>query len=134
MSNLTVKIGPKNSPIPHKKIRDIVNKSYKLLQSGLTDKQEVEIMFVGQEEIKDLNKKYRDIDAPTDVLSFPQEQFKEVTINILGSVVICNEMVKQKNEEVDDVIKHGLLHLLGYDHEENEAEWETATKIVGCKL
>ena len=134
MSNLSVKISPKNCPLPQNKIVSIVNNSLEILDLSLTDKLEVEIMFVGYDEIKDLNKKHRNIDAPTDVLSFPQEQFKEAKENILGSIVICTEVVQQKNEDMQDVIKHGLLHLLGYDHEENEIEWEKVAEMIDCNL
>ena len=134
MSNLSVKIIPENVPLPKNEIIQIVNNSFTILHPSLTDELEVEIMFVEKEEIKDLNKKHRNIDAPTDVLSFPQSQFKEVKKNILGSIVISDEIVKEKNEEIIDVIKHGLLHILGYDHEENEARWEKAAKLIDCNL
>jgi len=134
MSNLSVKITPENVPLPQNEIIQIVHNSFERLRPGLTDKLEVEIMFVDNNEIKSLNVKHRDIDTPTDVLSFPQSQFKEAKENILGSIIICPEIVKEKNEDISDVIKHGLLHLLGYDHEENEAEWEKAAKLIECDL
>lgn len=134
MSNLSVKISPKNCPLPQNEIISIVHNSLEILDLSLTDKLEVEIMFVSNDDIRDLNKKHRNIDTPTDVLSFPQSQFREAKENILGSIVICATMVKQKNEDMQDVIKHGLLHLLGYDHEENEIEWDKAAKLINCNL
>lgn len=100
---------------------------------NLTDDKEIEIILLGEQEIQKLNKDYRNIDKATDVLSFPQTQF-DTKINILGSLIICLPIVKEKNETLEDVLKHGFLHLLGYDHEVNEKEWETAAKKVNCKL
>ena len=137
MSNIKVTILPsipKEASLTSNEIKNIVNNSLAILRPGLTDKLEVEIMFVDTEQIKDLNKRHRNIDTPTDVLSFPQSQFKEVKTNILGSIVISSEVVDEKNEDMTDVIKHALMHLLGYDHEEDSAEWEKAAKTVDCRL
>ncbi len=97
------------------------------------DRKIVEIIFVDEQKIKELNSRYRNIDKPTDVLSFPQTAIagKE---QILGSLVISAGSVLVKKEEIEDVIKHGLLHLLGFDHEENEIEWNDAAKKINCKL
>ena len=100
----------------------------------LTDDIEVEIIFVSKVKIKKLNNQYRNINRPTDVLSFPQSQFSDVKKNILGSVVICPKVVENENEDINEVIKHGLLHLLGYDHENNQKEWEKAAKKISCNL
>jgi probable rRNA maturation factor len=92
----------------------------------------IELIFVDNSEIRELNKTYRSKDAATDVLSFPQEQF-EVKENILGSIVIAPDVAAEKNEEITELVKHGLLHLLGYDHEEDEEKWDNAAKIINCK-
>lgn len=137
MNNIDVKILPS---IPEKlslseiDITEIVTNSIIKLRPGLTDKLEIEIIFVDDDEIKKLNLEHRKIDAPTDVLSFPQEQVKESLVNILGSIVICLDKVYEKGEDPSDVIRHGLLHILGYDHEENENEWDIAAKKIDCKL
>jgi probable rRNA maturation factor len=75
------------------------------------------LAFVEKEEIQKLNKKYRKKDKPTDVLSFI---FNEG--NNLGEIVICPEVVKEKGEKIIEVFIHGILHLLGYDHEKSEKE------------
>jgi len=94
----------------------------------------VEIDFVSASVISDLNTKFRKIKKPTDVLSFPQQNPAESKINFLGSIVIAPEIVKHKKEAMDDVIKHGLLHLLGYDHETNEDFWNSVARKINCKL
>ena len=92
----------------------------------LTDK-DVEVILTTDEEIKNLNKMHRNIDKPTDVLSFPLEKLSGMP---LGSIVISFDTAKKGAEEfghsVEDEIKllfiHGMLHLLGYDHETDNGE------------
>ena len=137
MNNVDIKIisqEPKVLPLTENYIVQIVNDSLKKINPDLTGKLEIEIIFASEKEIKKLNLSYRKVDAPTDVLSFPQSQIKESLENILGSIVICLKKVDEKGEDLTDVIKHGLLHLLGYDHEENEKKWEEAAKKIDCKL
>lgn len=92
----------------------------------------IEMWFATSAEIQKLNREHRHIDRPTDVLSFPQA--KDAPSDILGSIVIARDIVDQKNEDLRDVVKHGLLHLLGFDHEENETEWQAAAKKIDCNL
>ncbi len=98
---------------------------------------EVSISFVDNVEIKELNRQYRSIDAPTDVLSFPLLEFdrksnnepviKDVLIDTeisLGDIVISTEKVIEQakeyghsqDRELAFLLVHGMLHLLGYDH------------------
>jgi probable rRNA maturation factor len=92
------------------------------------------IIFISAEEITELNCKYRNINRPTDVLSFPQAKIPNQKIVLLGDIVISLDDVNKKNEEIEDVVKHGLLHLLGYDHEENESDWNKAAELINCNL
>lgn len=86
---------------------------------------EVSVIIVNSEEIHSMNKQYRDIDRPTDVLSF--EEYED---DYLGEIFICEEKVYEQainynhsNErEFAFLLTHGLLHLLGYDHIEKEDE------------
>lgn len=117
--------------LDHADIKSIIQDSATIL--NLTENKEIEILFVGKNEITELNKKHRQKNEPTDVLSFPQTQIPGEE-NILGSIVICPEIVSQKNENMIDVLKHGLLHLAGFDHEEDEGEWEGIAEKIGCGL
>lgn len=115
----------------------------------------VSINFVSAEEIRSLNKRFREIDKSTDVLSFPNlnklhsqklkefEEEKNVDDGLLflGDIVICKEVAKKQAKEFGHSVKrevcflalHGLLHLLGYDHIEKEDEvlmQSTANKIL----
>lgn len=92
---------------------------------------EVSVTFVNNEQIKELNSKYRKKDMPTDVLSFPMgiegkyDTDPNTGAKILGDVVISMEKaVEQANKyghslqkEVGYLTAHSVLHLLGYDHE-----------------
>ena len=116
---------------PVENIEKIVNDSLAVFEK---DNIYCEILFVDKTEIAALNKEHRTINKPTDVLSFPQISVPSAAISVLGSIVICPEVVAEKNELMPDVIKHGLLHLLGYDHEKNEREWDKAAAKIDCNL
>lgn len=97
-----------------------------------SDNTEVSITFTDNEEIKELNKTYRNIDKPTDVLSFPFDNSFNLPIKVLGDIVISTEKAliqaeeygNTLNREIGFLIIHGMLHLLGYDHETEEQEKE----------
>lgn len=94
----------------------------------------LEINIVSNTKIQALNLQYREIDKPTDVLSFPQIRLAKQKSLFLGSLVISPIMVDEKAETMEDVINHGLLHLLGYDHETDEQSWQEAAKSINCNL
>jgi probable rRNA maturation factor len=78
------------------------------------------IEFVGTERIRELNREHRATDTPTDVLSFPIDGAvgDPVGPRELGDVVICPE----HTVELREAVVHGVLHLLGMDHELDEGE------------
>ncbi len=94
-----------------------------------TDDYEVSVSFVGDEEIHELNRDYRGVDRTTDVLSFPMDD--EFT-NMLGDIVInINKVIEQAKEyghsekrEISYLTVHSTLHLMGFDHEEEEDKKE----------
>lgn len=96
------------------------------ITTSLSDK-DVELIITNNEEIQSINKLHRDIDAPTDVLSFPYEDMPHAP---LGSIVISADFVTQKAQELGHSTQdeltllyiHGLLHILGYDHETDSGE------------
>jgi len=92
---------------------------------------EVSISFMTEEEIKALNRDYRGKDSPTDVLSFPVGGgFAIGAGHPLGDIVICIDVARRQAEEYEHSIErelafllvHGMLHLVGYDHETLEDE------------
>lgn len=96
------------------------------IANSLTQK-EIELVVTTSDEMKSINLQQRNIDKATDVLSFPYE---DMPMAPLGSIVICINFVQDKSKELnhseDDeftlLFIHGLLHLLGYDHEVDNGE------------
>lgn len=88
----------------------------------LSVKNEVELVFIDANEMKELNFKERKINKTTDVLSFPYEKIANFPI---GSVVINLDMAKDMAKSLDHSLEdeiallftHGILHILGFDHE-----------------
>ncbi|UXN36283.1 rRNA maturation RNase YbeY [Avibacterium paragallinarum] len=92
---------------------------------------EITIRIVDEVESQQLNATYRGKDYPTNVLSFPFECPEEVELPLLGDLVICSQVVEREAAEQGKplmahwahMVVHGCLHLLGYDHiEDDEAE------------
>lgn len=96
-----------------------------------SDEVEMTVRIVDEAESHALNLNYRGKDRPTNVLSFPFECPDEVELPLLGDLVICRQVVEREAQEQDKpvmahwahMVVHGSLHLLGYDHiEDDEAE------------
>lgn len=95
------------------------------------EESEVTIRIVDEAESHELNHTYRGKDKPTNVLSFPFEAPPGIELPLLGDLIICRQVVEQEavNQEKQlqahwaHMVIHGSLHLLGYDHiEDEEAE------------
>ncbi|MDN3629808.1 rRNA maturation RNase YbeY [Vibrio lentus] len=92
---------------------------------------ELTVRIVDTEESHQLNHDYRGKDKPTNVLSFPFEAPPGMELDLLGDLIICRQVVEKEAEEQNKpllahwahMVVHGSLHLLGYDHiEDDEAE------------
>ncbi len=98
---------------------------------------EITIRLVDAEESRDLNKKWRHIDKPTNILSFPISRADDVVPMLMGDLVICAALIQQEaaeqNKPLDahwaHILIHGILHLSGYDH----AEAEEARLMQRCE-
>jgi len=119
-----------NFKIDHDHIVDLIDKSLSAFGESACF---VELNFISKVEMGKINKSYRKIDKPTDVLSFPQTETPNSKIKLLGDIVISPDVVAGKKEKMDDVVKHGLLHLLGFDHETDEIEWVNAAQKINCQ-
>ena len=95
------------------------------------DEVEMTVRIVDEAESHELNLTYRGKDRPTNVLSFPFECPDQVELPLLGDLVICRQVVEREAAEQEKplmahwahMVVHGSLHLLGYDHiEDDEAE------------
>ena len=96
---------------------------------------DVELVFVNDDEMREINREQRGIDKATDVLSFPYEQ---VPGGLMGSVVISTDTANRVASELGHSIEseiallflHGVLHILGYDHEIDGGQMRQKEKEV----
>lgn len=97
------------------------------------------LLLTGNDEIQVINREYRDKDQPTDVISFAYHETEDFDIgpyDTLGDIVISLERVVEQAKEYNHsskrelfyVLTHGILHLLGYDHIEEEDKKEMRAK------
>ena len=110
----------------------------KVLKGENKEIENLSIAFVSPDEIKKLNKKYRKKNKPTDILSFGKVSSNKVlgfTLD-LSEVIICPEVVRKNakkfgttfKKELAKMLVHGILHILGYDHEKSKAEEDRMNK------
>jgi probable rRNA maturation factor len=95
---------------------------------------ELSILIVDDPQIEVLNKKYLNREGPTNVIAFPMQEgdYSQISPQLLGDVVISIETTERESknsglsleERFTQLIIHGILHLFGYDHEEDEKEAE----------
>jgi probable rRNA maturation factor len=93
---------------------------------------ELSILIVDDQQIAKLNQQFLNRKGPTNVIAFPMQegQFTEITPNLLGDVVISVETARHEahnaglrmEERLNELLIHGILHLLGYDHGEKKPE------------
>jgi len=101
---------------------------------------EIDLTICDNQTIQQYNHEYRGKNQPTDVLSFPLESDMIIDINLmpLGSIVISSDFVKEKSQEFnhgyDDELSllfiHGMLHLLGFDHEIDNGEMRAEEAVL----
>ena len=119
------------------------------LLPGAVSDCEISLVFAEKDEIAGLNLEYRDTEGPTDVLSFPMWEDEEGRFSppedweslMLGDIIICPEVAGANakengvsaEKEIALLICHGFLHLLGFDHAEDddrEAMWKAQTLLL----
>lgn len=130
--------------------KDLAEKTFKLLK--VKTNYEVDVSLTDDETIQEINRDYRNIDRVTDVISFAFNDDKEEshqikdpkTLRMLGEILICLPQAKRQalsignslERELSFLFIHGLLHLLGYDHQTKEEEtimFSLQDKILGGK-
>ena len=104
----------------------------------------VTVRIVDEEEMTELNQRYRHKTGSTNVLSFPYEKLPSVETNFLGDIVVCAPVVEREAREQNKtqlshwahMVVHGALHLQGYDHENDEqaAEMERLETSILMQL
>ncbi len=114
-----------------------------LVGEGLSEV-ELSVSFVEDDEIAGLHERYMNEPGPTDVLTFPlgEEDVDERGVRVLGDVVIAPAVAARNNPADPDaemrlLLVHGILHILGYDHEEDGERahmWEKQERYSGVKV
>lgn len=111
---------------------------YVLDQMHVSSDAEVNIIFIEPEPMEDLHVRWLDLPGPTDVMSFPMDELRpgtedsETPAGTLGDIVLCPQVAAKQAleaghsapEEMLLLTTHGILHLLGYDHAEEEEKKE----------
>lgn len=115
--------------IDKRRIRSTVLRIMRILDCA--DK-EISLSFIDDEKIKKLNEEYLGKSKPTNVISFPLQEgeYSDINPNIMGDIVISTETAQRDalrgnltlSQEIDFLIIHGILHLLGYNHENTTSE------------
>ncbi|UZJ80606.1 rRNA maturation RNase YbeY [Fictibacillus sp. KU28468] len=124
------------SPAQIEELTNLLNQA--AVMEDIPDETELSVTFVTNERIHEINKQYRDKDTPTDVISFAMEEMGEGELEItgddlpriLGDIIISAEIAKNQAEEYGHsflrelgfLTVHGFLHLLGYDHLNEQEE------------
>jgi probable rRNA maturation factor len=101
---------------------------------------DISVLFCGNEYIRSLNKQFRGIDAPTDILSFGENTEKKQFVR--GDIAISLEALREnsdyfkvsENEELHRLLVHGILHLCGFDHATNDFDNEPMLKLQEALL
>lgn len=109
---------------------------------GLTGSVELSVSFVDDAEMADLHERYMHEEGPTDVLSFPLDEVDDRGVRLLGDVIVAPSVAARNNPndpagEVRLLLVHGILHVLGYDHEEDaeRAEmWARQERYSGVRV
>ena len=122
MASLDIQLASKNAHIPS------AEKLEQWLSATVPAEKNVSLRIVDSDEIQTLNAQYRNMDKPTNVLSFPCDLPDDIDLPLLGDIVICADVVEREALEFNKpyeahwahMLVHGSLHLLGYDHIEDE--------------
>lgn len=107
--------------------REKIEKRFLLKVAGRIlkkEKRDLSVALIGERRMRELNRKYRGKNQATDVLSFNQKEIG------LGEIILCPGQIRKNSrklkipfsKELAKVLIHGILHLLGYDHERSEKE------------
>ena len=113
-----------------------------LLAEGRADQVELSVSFVDETEMADLHFRYLNEEGPTDVLAFPLDEVDDRGVRLLGDVIVAPSVAARNNPddpggEIRLLLVHGILHVLGYDHEEDAdraAMWERQERYTGMRV
>ena len=119
------------TPIPKASLKRVLERTLQKTKYKNDQPCAINVVFVGDARMKSLNKRWRKIDSTTDVLSFSYLGEKNFGVgDPIGEIVISLSRARAQahkfgntfSEEVERLLVHGLLHILGYDHEKSKKE------------
>ena len=122
--------------ISNELIKDAILAAYEESNRTYDFNVSVNIRIVGREEGTEINKKFKKKNAPTNVLAFVGDPEKENELGVeaptLGDIVVCYPVVQDESDDLNKSVKdhfvhmivHGFLHLMGYDHQDDQEEYE----------
>lgn len=125
-----------STTISNELIKDAILAAYEESNRTYDFNVSVNIRIVGREEGTEINKKFKKKNAPTNVLAFVGDPEKENELGIeaptLGDIVVCYPVVQEESDDLNKSVKdhfvhmivHGFLHLMGYDHQDDQEEYE----------
>ncbi len=124
------------STIQRKELVSLAETALRL--EGASENAELSLAFLEKERMAELNRVYLGRSGPTDVLAFPMNEEADSGELLLGDVVVCPEEVAERREfyEVADgdetgyVMVHGILHLLGYEHDDEAGNREMDKRVL----
>jgi probable rRNA maturation factor len=113
-----------------------------LKAEGLADQVELSVSFVDDAEMTELHLRFMGEQGPTDVLSFPLDEVDDRGVRLIGDVVVAPSVAARNNPddpagEVRLLLVHGILHVLGYDHEEDSERadmWARQERYSGVRV
>ena len=128
-----------STTISRELIKDAILAAYEKSNRSYDFDISVNLRIVGIEEGTEINKKFKKKNAPTNVLSFIGDPRKENHLGIeapsIGDIVVCYPVVEEESDDLKKTVKdhfihmviHSFLHLMGYDHQDDEEEYEMNT-------
>ncbi|MFT3774724.1 MAG: rRNA maturation RNase YbeY [Minicystis sp.] len=137
MKSAIVKVTTRGGPFADVSAAVIRRRAEKMLRHLRLDAVELSVALVDDATIHELNRDYRKKDKPTDVLAFPlQEPVPPKPTGLLGDVILSIDTARKQAkkhrrtllEELNMLLAHGLLHLLGYDHQTDAEEREMTAR------
>jgi probable rRNA maturation factor len=113
-----------------------------LTAEGVIDGVELSLSFVDEDEMAGLHVRYMDEEGPTDVLAFPMDETDDRGVRLLGDVIVAPSVAARNNTddpvgEVRLLVVHGILHVLGYDHQEDAERvemWARQERYSGVRV
>ena len=138
MMTVLIENRQKKITVDFQRVRQALNN---MLENLNCQNKEISLLFVDDDGIREFNKRYLGRDYPTNVIAFSmtEGEFGNINPDLLGDIIISVETASRDalsaniefEEELDYLMIHGILHLLGYDHETSEAEEKRMKKKEG---